>query len=181
MGFARLDTEHCSRTCTAALLCCTTQQCCNPTCCSSGAIFYLTRHDHSACVHTYAAGGHALALLCCICLLHQCAAQGAFLQEQLPLKVLVTTPTAIATADSPAAPAVTLTGRQALTVSMLLGHCSILAWHGGAAAAYMLGHVKHQPPCADQSSLLATNPSFGHRYRHTLPEYLRWSKLDMDQ
>lgn len=58
-------------------------------------------------------------LVVSICLLQQvtaAAAQAAFLQEQLPLRVLVTTPTALSTSSNSSA-AVTLTGHQALTVS----------------------------------------------------------------
>jgi len=47
-----------------------------------------------------------------------CSAQQAFLQNQLPLKVLVTTPSELASdAAADRAQAVTLTGRQAITVS----------------------------------------------------------------
>ncbi|WIA22673.1 hypothetical protein OEZ86_009641 [Tetradesmus obliquus] len=61
--------------------------------------------------------GTCMLLVVSICLLQQvtaAAAQAAFLQEQLPLRVLVTTPTAVSTLSNASA-AVTLTGRQALT------------------------------------------------------------------
>lgn len=59
----------------------------------------------------------ALALVVFSGLLQLVCAQQAFLQGQLPLKVLVTTPSELAS-DGAAQP-VTLTGRQAITVSGL--------------------------------------------------------------
>jgi hypothetical protein len=48
----------------------------------------------------------------------QCNAQGAFLQQQLPLKITVTTPSALS--DSSVNNPLALTGRQAITVSFLI-------------------------------------------------------------
>jgi hypothetical protein len=63
-----------------------------------------------------------LVSLCLVLQLTAAAAQAAFLQDQLPLRVLVTTPTALSTYSNSTA-AVTLTGRQALTVSLMLCTC----------------------------------------------------------
>lgn len=64
----------------------------------------------------------ALVLAVSGALLQFCWAQQAFLQSQLPLKVLVTTPSELASDEtSDAAQPITLTGRQAITVS--LGIC----------------------------------------------------------
>jgi hypothetical protein len=67
-----------------------------------------------------------------ICLVQQltaAAAQAAFLQEQLPLRVLVTTPTALSTFSNTTS-AVNLPGRQALTVSNIV---LALAGHAGSS------------------------------------------------
>jgi hypothetical protein len=52
-----------------------------------------------------------------------CGQQEAFLQKQLPLRVLVTTPSELSS-DAAEAQAVTLTGRQAITVSCPHTCCS---------------------------------------------------------
>jgi hypothetical protein len=60
-----------------------------------------------------------LAVVLVVSILAQlCSAQQAFLQSQLPLKVLVATPSELASdAAASSNQAVTLTGRQAITVS----------------------------------------------------------------
>jgi hypothetical protein len=61
-------------------------------------------------------------------LVQLCSAQQAFLQSQLPLKVLVATPSELASDAAAAASkqAVTLTGRQAITVSNRFNKSSTL-------------------------------------------------------
>lgn len=56
-----------------------------------------------------------LALVVVSIIVQSCSAQQAFLQDQLPLKVLVTTPSDLGS-EAAAASGLTLTGRQALTV-----------------------------------------------------------------
>jgi hypothetical protein len=80
-------------------------------------------------MYLHAAAGAGVMLLLGLCLLQQltaAAAQAGFLQEQLPLRVLVTTPAAVATYTN-ASSAVALTGRQALTVSHLVASLATLA------------------------------------------------------
>ncbi|KAF6261957.1 hypothetical protein COO60DRAFT_1458856 [Scenedesmus sp. NREL 46B-D3] len=89
-------------------------------------------------MHVCLPTGAWVLLLVNICLLQQlpaAAAQAAFLQQQLPLRVLVTTPTALST-HSNASSAIGLTGRQALT--RFLQSCS---YHGSSTCL--------QQPCND--------------------------------
>jgi hypothetical protein len=60
----------------------------------------------------------ALVLVVGSVFLQVCCAQQAFLQSQLPLKVLLATPSELASEGATAAQAVTLTGRQAITVRL---------------------------------------------------------------
>jgi hypothetical protein len=72
-------------------------------------------------------------------LLQVCCGQQAFLQSQLPLKVLLATPSELAIERATAAAqAVTLTGRQAITVRLGLFSAAVTVWLGSQLAVATL-------------------------------------------
>lgn len=112
----------------------------------------------------------ALALVVGSGLLQLVCAQQAFLQGQLPLKVLVTTPSELAS-DGAAQP-VTLTGRQAITVSVLQPHQHLKLgaspWQAGNLSRSTAAVWAVEGPC----SMLAASspePSAGLHAAHTSP------------
>jgi hypothetical protein len=104
--------------------------------------------NYESCIEMFA--GAWASLLVSVCLVSQltaAAAQSAFLQDQLPLRVLVTTPTALSTYSNSSS-AVTLTGRQALTVRDAVLHLpGMFAAAAATASIRQAGGVWKQP-CA---------------------------------
>jgi hypothetical protein len=88
--------------------------------------------------------GACTVLLVSLCLVSQltaAAAQAAFLQDQLPLRVLVTTPTALSTYLNTSS-AVTLAGREALTVRDVVLHLPVMLAAAAATASVRQGEFR---------------------------------------